>query len=59
MGEKGNVTSEELVTSLAQQAGGSLRSTIIDKTTDAAVESVRERLTGTPEEPGTNGTPTP
>lgn len=59
MGEKGNVTSEELATSLLQQSGDSLRSTVIDKSTDAAVESVRERLTGRPEEPGVAETPLP
>ena len=59
MGEKGNVTSDELASSLLHQGGDSLQSTVIDKTTDAAVESVRERLSGTPEEPGTANTPTP
>lgn len=52
MGEKGNITSEELATSLLHKSGDSLQSTVIDKSTDAAVESVRERLSGRPEEPG-------
>lgn len=59
MGEKGNVTSEELASSLLHQGGDSLRSTVIDKTTDAAVESVRERIAGTPDGPGTTSPPTP
>ena len=59
MGEKGNMTSGELASSLLQQSGDSLRSTVIDKSTDAAVESVRERLSNRQEEPGTSDSTTP
>jgi hypothetical protein len=54
MGEKGNITSEELaaatagassgVASLLTEGGNSIKSTIMDKATDAAVESARERM---------------
>jgi hypothetical protein len=59
MGEKGNITSEELAGSLLHQTGDTLKAKVIDKTSDAAVETVRERLARRGEEPGPTDVPTP
>jgi hypothetical protein len=70
MGEKGNVTSEELaaaaggvgvlatgtthVTAVLQDTGEKLRDALVDKGADAVIETSTERLRGA-KEPGTDG----
>jgi hypothetical protein len=53
MGEKGNITSDELVAGVASTltaAGETIRDKVIDKTIDTGIDSATERMRKDPDE---------